>query len=140
MCSDADHMAASTPILTPAPPHIMAQAASEYSPVYLKDLCILHKVNDALEKITDSFLQFKREHIDCLEFVDTQMLKTYEFAFFCCFFGLKAGAFLKIHKFNRSVFLRTMGEKDVGRPRAAKRVYRMPVMQRPRRAFAGVAR
>lgn len=88
----------------------MARIASDYSPAHLKDLCILHKVDDALEKLTRDFLQFKKEHMDCLDFVDAQMLKTYEFAFFCCFFGLKSGPFLKVHRFNRSIFLKTMSE------------------------------
>lgn len=88
----------------------MTCASSEYSPAHLKELCILHKVYSSLDRITAEFLQFKQEHIDILDFVDAQMLKTYEFAFFCCFFELKTGPFLKIHKFNRSIFLKTVNE------------------------------
>lgn len=70
----------------------------------------MHKVHSSLNRIAAEFLLFKKEHIDCLDFVDAQMLRTYEYAFFCCFFGLKTGPFLKVHNFNKSVFLKTVKE------------------------------
>lgn len=82
----------------------------EYSPSHLEELCTLHKVHSFLDRITAEFLQFKKKHIDCLDFVDAQMLKTYEFAFFCCFFGLKTSPFLKVHKFSKGVFLKAVNE------------------------------
>lgn len=62
------------------------------------------------EDLERGFLEFKRCHIDTLEFVDGQMMRMYGVAFFCNFFSLKAVQVLRAHKFNRRIFLKALEE------------------------------
>lgn len=70
---------------------------------YLRDLCKQYKINNH-EPVELDFEDFKKSYLSKLDFLDEQMLKTYQLAFFCNYFELKSNVFSKNHSIKYKIF------------------------------------
>jgi hypothetical protein len=55
---------------------------------HIRELCDKYHIG-SYESIRREYSRYKEKHIDGLEYVDAPMLKTYEYAFYLCYTGMK---------------------------------------------------